>query len=89
MKLKRDILVRTTTPKRAAEILKTHEVVDSYVSKHSQGRLFAERIWPLLQRHIDENDSVGIEEILNVCNLELQHLKESALQFCEEAFRVS
>lgn len=86
MKLKTDWLVRTMTPRRAAEVLKAHEVVDSYTNRHGQGQQFAERIWPLLKRYSVDEDSVGRDEWMAVCNQELKHLRNSALLFCEEAF---
>lgn len=89
MKLKTDWLVRTMTPRRAAEVLKAHEVVDSYTSRHGQGQQFAERIWPLLKRYAVDEDSVGRDEWMAVCNQELKHLRNSALLFCEEAFHTT
>ncbi len=89
MKLKTDWLVRTMTPRRAAEVLKAHEVVDSYTNRHGQGQQFAERIWPLLKRYSVDEDSVGRDEWMAVCNQELKHLRNSALLFCEEAFHTT
>ena len=67
MKLKTDWLVRTMTPRRAAEVLKAHEVVDSYTNRHGQGQQFAERIWPLLKRYSVDEDSVGRDEWMHCC----------------------
>ena len=89
MKMRTDLLIRSMTPVRAAEILKQHNVVDSYESKHQIGVAFAGRVWPLLKRHIEHEGTVEKEEIVGVCNQELQHLQESAIRFCEEAFRIT
>ncbi len=89
MKMKTDWMVRTMTPRRAADALKTHEVVDSYTSRHGQGQQFAERIWPLLQRYAADEDTVRRDEWMAVCNQELNHLRDSALLFCEDAFHTT
>lgn len=89
MKLKADRLVRTMTPRRAAEVLKTHDVVDSYTSKHEKGQQFAERIWPLLKKYTLDEDSIGKDDLMAICNQELNHLRDSALLFCEEAFHTT
>lgn len=89
MIMKTDWLVRTMTPGRAADVLKTHEVVDSYTSRHGQGQQFAERIWPLLKRYVADEDTVGRGEWMAICNQELKHLRDSALLFCEDAFHTN
>lgn len=88
MKMEKELLVRTMTPERAAKVLKMHEVADGLISKHELGRVFIERIWPLLKEYI-ESDSFSKEAVLDVCNLELSHLRDSALLFCEKAFHTT
>ncbi|MBO7617855.1 MAG: hypothetical protein J6T22_11670 [Bacteroidales bacterium] len=89
MKIRTDLLIRSMTPERAAEVLKQHGVVDSCESKHKIGAVFAKKVWPLLKRHIEHEGIVEIEEIVGVCKQELQHLQKSAIRFCEEAFRIT
>ena len=87
--MRKDLLIRLMTPVRATEVLKQHNVVDSYESKHQIGAVFAGRVWPLLKRHVEHEGTVEKEEVVGVCKQELQHLQESAFRFCEEAFRIT
>lgn len=92
MILKSELLIRSMTPDRAAEVLNIHDAVANYQSqneRHAMGQQFAERIWPLLQRYVADEDSVQQEEILDVCNQEKEVFRESAWFFCEVAFHTT
>lgn len=92
MILKSELLIRNMTPERAADVLNVHKAVDAYQSKydrHAVGKAFAERIWPLLQRYIADEESVNDNEVLVVCNQEKEVFRDSALVFCEIAFHTS